>query len=163
MRSEARGYAERLTLQKSRSVLDFFRAFAAVPDRKTAPAHLPTLWPDVLMGVELAQTSEDGLWHGDLRDPLLLPVLPVQVAHRGQLSQASTVGPQHQVGQGRVYTPGIAHLSELCSPLRTHSHGGLLLFFFFRLSCLWAVLFCFFSFFLFSFFLRRLISIFANN
>jgi hypothetical protein len=49
------------------------------------------------VGVEPAETSEDGLRHGHLRDALLLPVLPLQIEDRGELSQAPALGAQHQV------------------------------------------------------------------
>lgn len=70
---------------------------APLSDREAAAARVPPLRSDVLVGVEPAETSEDGLRHGHLRDALLLPVLPLQIEDRGELSQAPALGAQHQV------------------------------------------------------------------
>jgi hypothetical protein len=48
---------------------------ALISDREAAIACLSTLRSNVFMGVELAETFEDGLRHGYLRNTLLLPVL----------------------------------------------------------------------------------------
>jgi len=65
--------------------------------REAAAARVPPLRPDVLMGIESAETPEDGLRHGHLRDALLLPVLSLQIEDRGELPQAPALGAQHQV------------------------------------------------------------------
>lgn len=52
----------------------FYRC-TTLSDREAAAARVPPLWPDVLVGIEPAETPEDGLRHGHLRDALLLPVL----------------------------------------------------------------------------------------
>ncbi|KZC13547.1 Zinc finger protein 91 [Dufourea novaeangliae] len=69
-----------------------------VPDRQATAARLSTLRANVLMGVESPEASEDGLRYGHVRDPLLLPVLPLQIEDRGVVPQASALGAQHQVG-----------------------------------------------------------------
>ena len=79
-----------------------FCRFAAVPYRQAEAARVSSLWPDVLLGLQSAQTPQNGLRPGHLRDPLLLPVLSLQVAHRGELPQAPAVGAQHQVGEAKV-------------------------------------------------------------
>jgi len=82
---------------------------APLSDREAAAARVPPLRPDVLVGVEPAETPKDGLRHGHLRDALLLPVLPLQIEDRGELSQAPALGAQHQVdvALGRR-TPGLS-------------------------------------------------------
>ncbi|TGZ50667.1 hypothetical protein DBV15_09035 [Temnothorax longispinosus] len=81
---------------------------APVSDREAAAARVPPLRPDVLLGVEPAETPEDGLRHGHLRDALLLPVLPLQIEDRGELPQASALGAQHQVDVALGRHPGIS-------------------------------------------------------
>lgn len=87
----------------------FFSRCAPLSDREAAAARVPPLRPDVLVGVEPAETPKDGLRHGHLRDALLLPVLPLQIEDRGELPQAPALGAQHQVdvALGR-HTPGIS-------------------------------------------------------
>lgn len=70
---------------------------APLSDREAAVARVSTLRSDVLMGVEPAETPEDGLRHGHLRDALLLPVLSLQIEDRSELPQALALGAQHQV------------------------------------------------------------------
>lgn len=74
----------------------FYRC-ATLSDREAAAARVPPLRPDVLVGIEPAETPEDGLRYGHLRDALLLPVLPLQIEDRSELPQAPALGAQHQV------------------------------------------------------------------
>lgn len=66
-------------------------------NREAAAARVPPLRPDVLVGIEPAETPQDGLRHGHLRDALFLPILPLQIEDRGELPQAPALGAQHQV------------------------------------------------------------------
>lgn len=112
--------------------LSLFRC-APLSDCEAAIARLPALRPDVLMGVESAQASEDGLRHGHLRDALLLPVLPVQIADRGELPQASALGAQHQVDAGSGDTRGIVRDRRLLRESRRRVRGKIRPEFFLRL------------------------------
>ncbi|CAK9802920.1 hypothetical protein ANTQUA_LOCUS3516 [Anthophora quadrimaculata] len=69
---------------------------SSIPDCEATAARLPTLRPDVLLGVESTEAFEDGLRNGHVRDSLLLPILPLQVEDRSLVSQAPALGAQHQ-------------------------------------------------------------------
>lgn len=78
------------------------------------------------MGVEFAETPEDGLRHGHLRDALLLPVLPLQIEDRSQLPKALALGAQHQVDVGpaddRISSTDIPSSSVTAMSPRKQTH-----------------------------------------